>query len=582
MTPETKNMIAAMSLSLAILIGWQIYFVEPELEADRAAYEAQQLAQKQAQLDGQNIPQPQSGSAGSTASQSLVETVDTGERLEITAPLVTGSISTMGGRIDDLILTSYYQTLEADSDPIRLLSPFDSERPYFAEFGWVNAAGQTLALPNSKTVWQTESNGLTPDMPLVLRHDNGQGLVFERRIEINNDYLITVTQSVTSSLDEAVSLNPYGLIRRNGTPATSGLYILHEGPLGVFDETLNEQDYDDLRDAGAEGIVIETKENGGWIGITDKYWLAALMPAQNRHALYSMRALGATRDTYQTDLLGDAQTLNSGQTISWQTNMFAGAKRVALLDKYSQELKIANFDLAIDFGWFYFLTKPFFYAVSWLNGLLGNFGLAIIAFTILVRLVLFPLANKSYKSMARMRDLAPKVKKMREDIGDDKTRLNQEMMALYKREKVNPAAGCLPILLQIPVFFALYKVLYVSIEMRHAPFYGWIQDLSAIDPTSIFNLFGLLPYSVDFMPQFLSIGIWPILMGISMAIQMRLNPPPPDPIQAKIFQWMPVFFTFLLAGFPAGLVIYWTWNNTLSIAQQWWITKTIQKQSQKS
>ena len=585
MTPETKNMIAAMSLSLAILIGWQIYFVEPELEADRAAYEAQQLAQKQAQqaqLDGQNIPQPQSGSAGSTASQSLVETADTGERLEITAPLVTGSISTMGGRIDDLILTSYYQTLEADSDPIRLLSPFDSERPYFAEFGWVNAAGQTLALPNSKTVWQTESNGLTPDTPLVLRHDNGQGLVFERRIEINNDYLITVTQSVTSSLDGAVSLNPYGLIRRNGTPATSGLYILHEGPLGVFDETLNEQDYDDLRDAGAEGIVIETEENGGWIGITDKYWLAALMPAQNRHALYSMRALGATRDTYQTDLLGDAQTLNPGQTISWQTNMFAGAKRVALLDKYSQELKIANFDLAIDFGWFYFLTKPFFYAVSWLNGLLGNFGLAIIAFTILVRLVLFPLANKSYKSMARMRDLAPKVKKMREDIGDDKTRLNQEMMALYKREKVNPAAGCLPILLQIPVFFALYKVLYVSIEMRHAPFYGWVQDLSAIDPTSICNLFGLLPYSVDFMPQFLSIGIWPILMGISMAIQMRLNPPPPDPIQAKIFQWMPVFFTFLLAGFPAGLVIYWTWNNTLSIAQQWWITKTIQKQSQQS
>ena len=582
MTPETKNMIAAMSLSLAILIGWQIYFVEPELEADRAAYEAQQLAQKQAQLDGQNIPQPQSGSAGSTASQSLVETADTGERLEITAPLVTGSISTMGGRIDDLILTSYYQTLEADSDPIRLLSPFDSERPYFAEFGWVNAAGQTLALPTSKTVWQTQSNGLTPDTPLVLRHDNGQGLVFERRIEINNDYLITVTQSVTSSLDGAVSLNPYGLIRRNGTPATSGLYILHEGPLGVFDETLNEQDYDDLRDAGAEGIVIETEENGGWIGITDKYWLAALMPVQNRHALYSMRALGATRDTYQTDLLGDAQTLNPGQTISWQTNMFAGAKRVALLDKYSQELKIANFDLAIDFGWFYFLTKPFFYAVSWLNGLLGNFGLAIIAFTILVRLVLFPLANKSYKSMARMRDLAPKVKKMREDIGDDKTRLNQEMMALYKREKVNPAAGCLPILLQIPVFFALYKVLYVSIEMRHAPFYGWVQDLSAIDPTSIFNLFGLLPYSVDFMPQFLSIGIWPILMGISMAIQMRLNPPPPDPIQAKIFQWMPVFFTFLLAGFPAGLVIYWTWNNTLSIAQQWWITKTIQKQSQQS
>ena len=582
MTPETKNMIAAMSLSLAILIGWQIYFVEPELEAEKAAFEAQQ----QAQQDG-SIPQPKAGSSNGTvsassANQSLAAVRDTGTRLDIIAPLITGSISTLGARIDDLILTTYYQTQEPDSEPIRLFTRFDSQQPYFAEFGWVNAAGQTLSLPNSQTVWQAQNASLTPESPLVLRHDNGEGLVFERRIEINDDYLMTITQSVTSNLDIEASLNPYGLIRRKGTPATAGLYILHEGPLGVFDETLNEQNYDDLQDAGTDGIVIDTEDKGGWIGITDKYWLAALMPSQDQHVSYSMRALGATRDTYQTDLLGDTQILRPGQTISWQTNMFAGAKQVTLLDKYSQDLKIANFDLAIDFGWFYFLTKPFFYAVNWLNSLLGNFGLAIIAFTILVRLVLFPLANKSYKSMARMRDLAPKVKKMREDIGDDKTRLNQEMMTLYKREKVNPAAGCLPILLQIPVFFALYKVLYVSIEMRHAPFYGWIQDLSAIDPTSIFNLFGLLPYSVDFMPQFLSIGIWPILMGISMAVQMRLNPPPPDPIQAKIFQWMPVFFTFLLAGFPAGLVIYWTWNNTLSIAQQWWITKTIKKQSQQS
>ncbi len=580
MTPETKNMVAAISLSLAILIGWQIYFVEPKLEAEKAAFEAQQ----QVQQDG-SIPQPKAGSSNeglsaSSANPSLADISDTGTRLDIIAPLVTGSISTLGARIDDLILTTYYQTQEPDSEPIRLFQRFDSQQPYFAEFGWVNAIGQTFSLPNSQTVWQAKNASLTPESPLVLQHDNGEGLVFERRIEINDDYLMTITQSVTSNLDTVASLNPYGLIRRKGTPATSGLYILHEGPLGVFDETLSEQNYDDLQDAGSDGIVIDTEEKGGWIGITDKYWLAALMPSQDQYVSYSMRALGANRDTYQTDLLGDAQTLNPGQTISWQTNMFAGAKQVTLLDKYSQDLKIANFDLAIDFGWFYFLTKPFFYAVNWLNSLLGNFGLAIIAFTIIVRLVLFPLANKSYKSMARMRDLAPKVKKMREDIGDDKTRLNQEMMTLYKREKVNPAAGCLPILLQIPVFFALYKVLYVSIEMRHAPFYGWIQDLSAIDPTSIFNLFGLLPYSVDFIPQFLSIGIWPILMGISMAVQMRLNPPPPDPIQAKIFQWMPVFFTFLLAGFPAGLVIYWTWNNTLSIAQQWWITKTIKKQSQ--
>ena len=339
-----------------------------------------------------------------------------------------------------------------------------------------------------------------------------------------------------------------------------------------------------MRDAGRQGLTFSPEQAGGWIGLTDKYWLAALMPVQSEKAFYSMRSFSSATptgplDVYQTDMLGEAMRLDPGQQISWQTYLFSGAKKVTSLDRYAEELKIANFDLAIDFGWFYFLTKPFFYAISWLFGVFGNFGLAIIGFTIIVRLLLFPLANKSYKSMAKMRHLAPKIQKMREDYGDDRQRLNKEMMELYKREKVNPAAGCLPILLQIPVFFALYKVLYVSIEMRHAPFFGWIQDLSAIDPTSLFNLFGLLPYSVDFIPQFLSIGVWPILMGISMAVQMRLNPPPPDPIQAKIFQWMPVFFTFLLAGFPAGLVIYWTWNNILSIAQQWWITRSLEKQS---
>ena len=290
-----------------------------------------------------------------------------------------------------------------------------------------------------------------------------------------------------------------------------------------------------------------------------------------------MRALAGNEDRYQADYLGSAMVLDKGQTISYQTRFFAGAKVLTMIDAYSEELNIPNFDLAIDFGWFYFMTKPFFYAINWLNGLLGNFGLAILGFTVVIRLVLYPLANKSYRSMAKMRALSPKLTKMREQHKDDRQKLNQEMMALYKAEKVNPAAGCLPILLQIPVFFALYKVLYVSIEMRQAPFFGWIHDLSEIDPTSIFNLFGLLPYSTSLVPDFLNIGIWPILMGVSMFVQQRLNPPPPDPIQAKIFQWMPIFFTFLLAGFPAGLVIYWTWNNTLSILQQWWITRQIEQ-----
>ncbi len=581
MTPEIKNLIAAMSLSLAILIGWQVYFVEPGLEADRAAYNA---AQEQAAPGTAPQPNLLSGTTGTAAQARPADsqTIDKGRRLVIDAPLVAGSVSTMGARLDDIILSDYSASLDDNAPPIRLLSRFDSESPYFAEFGWAGPGTQQVKLPDAATLWQTDTASLSPQSPVILTYDNGEGLVFERRISINEDYLITVSQSVTSARDDTLTLSPYALIRRKGTPQTQGLYILHEGPLGVFDETLNEQDYGDLRDAGPAGITIATQTPGGWIGITDKYWLAALMPQQQTRARFSMRALGAAADSYQTDMLGDAAVLAPGQTISWQSYLFAGPKRVTLLDKYSETLNIANFDLAIDFGWFYFLTKPFFYAISWLYSHLGNFGLAIIAFTILVRLVLFPLANKSYKSMARMRELAPKVQKMREDYGDDKSRLNQEMMALYKREKVNPAAGCLPILLQIPVFFALYKVLYVSIEMRHAPFFGWIADLSAVDPTSVFNLFGLLPYSVDGLPQFLSIGVWPILMGISMHLQMRLNPPPPDPIQAKIFAWMPVFFTFLLAGFPAGLVIYWTWNNLLSIAQQWWITNAIKRQMQKS
>lgn len=581
MTPETKNLIAAMSLSLAILIGWQLYFVEPQLEAERAAAQlaAQQAAEQQpVRSGGLNADgTPTLASDAAEAPETDNQDIDKGTRLVIDGPLIAGSISTMGARLDDIVLTSYFETQEEGSPPIKLLLPFDSEQPYFAEFGWVADGTSDIALPQADTIWTATSSTATPSSPLVLKWDNGDGFIFQREIRIGQDYMITVTDSVSSTAQTAVTLNSYSLIRRHGTPSTDGLYILHEGPLGVFDSTLNEEDYDSLQDAGSGGLSYSPQEAGGWVGITDKYWLAALIPDQSNLHSFGMRYLAGQGDRYQTDILGAGQTLAPGQTISTTTSLFAGAKKVTLLDKYADELGIKNFDLAIDFGWFYFLTKPFFYAINWLYGMLGNFGLAIIAFTGLMRLVLFPLANKSYRSMGKMRELSPKIKKMREDFGDDRAKLNQEMMALYKTEKVNPAAGCLPILLQIPIFFALYKVLYVSLEMRHAPFYGWIKDLSAVDPTSIFNLFGLLPYSVDMLPSFLAIGIWPILMGISMAIQMRLNPPPPDPIQAKIFQYMPIFFTFLLAGFPAGLVIYWTSNNVLSITQQWWITSSMKK-----
>ena len=581
MAPETRNLIAAMSLSLAILIGWQLYIVEPDLQADRAAYEAQQqVQQNQTGTAGQR---PQTDvAAGKAITSTVVQ--DSGVRIIIDAPQLTGSFSTMGGRLDDVVLKGYFETQDEAARQIHLFRRFDSESPYFAEFGWVASSGESVRLPDEATLWQASSQTLTPDTPVTLTYDNEEGLVFSRIFSIDESYLITVTDKVMSNRQSSLSLSAYSLLRRTDTPDTLGLYILHEGPLGVFDETLSEEDYGDVLDAGRKGLTFAPEQPGGWIGITDKYWLAALAPVQSKKANFSMRSFASatptgTLDIYQTDMLGEVMRLDPGQQITWQTYLFSGAKKVTALDRYAEELKITNFDLAIDFGWFYFLTKPFFYAISWLFGFFGNFGMAIIGFTIIVRLLLFPLANKSYKSMAKMRQLSPKIQQMREDYGDDRQRLNKEMMEMYKREKVNPAAGCLPILLQIPVFFALYKVLYVSIEMRHAPFYGWIQDLSAVDTTSIFNLFELLPYSTNFIPQFLSIGIWPILMGISMAVQMRLNPPPPDPIQAKIFQWMPVFFTFLLAGFPAGLVIYWTWNNVLSIAQQWWITRSLERQS---
>jgi YidC/Oxa1 family membrane protein insertase len=389
--------------------------------------------------------------------------------------------------------------------------------------------------------------------------------------------MFTVNQRVKNKTKDVITLYPYGLIRRTGEPETTKFFVLHEGPLGVFDGTLSEKSYEDLAESGKKGINIKPTENGGWTGLTDKYWMTALLPDQNKKYSFTYRYLNSSGGQYQTDFLGKAVKIEPNAEGDFLSRSFAGAKRLALFDDYEERFNIKHFDLAIDFGWFYFLTKPFFYALSWANDYLGNFGLAILAITVLVKLLFFPLANKSYKSMAKMRNLSPEIQKLRERVGDDRQKLNQEMMNLYKKEKVNPAAGCLPILVQIPVFFALYKVLFVSIEMRQTPFFGWIKDLSVQDPTSILNLFGLLPYSTSIFPDFLNLGVWPLLMGVTMFLQQRLNPTPPDPIQAKIFAWMPVAFTFLLATFPAGLVIYWSWNNLLSICQQWLIMNGMKK-----
>ena len=573
MNPETRNLVAAISLSMAVLIGYQLLFVEPKKD----------IAQKENIVkesdDSANIPIPQNFDNGIVASDNTEPKSSNKPvpRISMISKEVSGSISLKGARIDDITLTQYKETLEPESELIKLLLKSNGDSPYFIEFGWSSPDG--IKVPNGKSLWKSSSNILSPDKNITLEWDNGENITFYQDISVDDSFMITVNQRVENNSNNSVTLYPYGLIRRAGEPKTIDFFVLHEGPLGVFDGTLSEKSYGDLTEAGKKGINIKPNETGGWIGLTDKYWLTALLPDQNEKYNFTYRKLNSNGGQYQTDFLGKAVTIPSNSKGEFLSRTFAGAKRLALFDDYEERFNIKHFDLAIDFGWFYFLTKPFFYALSWANDYLGNFGLAILAITVIVKLLFFPLANKSYKSMAKMRILTPQIQKLRERVGDDRQKLNQEMMNLYKKEKVNPAAGCLPILVQIPVFFALYKVLFVSIEMRQTPFFGWIEDLSVQDPTSIFNLFGLLPYSTSILPDFLNIGIWPLLMGVTMFLQQRLNPTPPDPIQAKIFAWMPVAFTFLLATFPAGLVIYWTWNNLLSICQQWVIMNKMNKES---
>ena len=572
MNPETRNLVAAISLSMAVLIGYQLFFVD--IKKDQ--YQQEIIAENVG--DSSNIPIPSNDNSGILNTENTKSTVvTTVPRVSVISKEVTGSISLKGARIDDVTLSQYRETLDPDSNLIDLLLKSNERNPYFLEFGWSSPDG--VKVPNGKTLWKASKEILSPDSNVTLSWDNGEGVVFYQDISIDDTFMFTVNQRVKNNSKNLITLYPYGLIRRTGEPDTTRFFVLHEGPLGVFDGTLSEKSYEDLEDAGKKGINIKPLEAGGWIGLTDKYWLTALLPDQKEIFNFTYRHLNSNGGQYQTDFLGKAIKIKSNAQGESLSRAFAGAKRLTLFDDYEERFDIKHFDLAIDFGWFYFLTKPFFYALSWANDYLGNFGLAILAITVIVKLVFFPLANKSYKSMAKMRNLGPEIKKLRERVGDDRQKLNQEMMNLYKKEKVNPAAGCLPILVQIPVFFALYKVLFVSIEMRQTPFFGWIKDLSVADPTSMFNLFGLLPYSTSMLPDFLNLGVWPLLMGVTMFLQQRLNPTPPDPIQAKIFAWMPVAFTFLLATFPAGLVIYWTWNNLLSICQQWLIMNGMKKKT---
>jgi len=573
---DQRNLIVAIVISVVVLLGFQYFYELPRLrqqQQQQATVEAARPAEAPPAPAGVAAPPVAPGAAPATAAAAAdrATALAAAPRVPIAARRLAGSISLAGGRIDDLVLTDYREGVERGSDNIVLLSPAGAANAYYADFGWV-AAEPGVALPDAQTRWQADGDRLAPDSPLTLTWDNGAGLRFTRSFALDDDYLFTVTQRVENSGTTPVTLYPYGLISRTGTPKVLGFFILHEGLIGVLDGTLEEVDYDDLRDAGVQ----EYAGAGGWLGITDKYWLVALVPDQGDQVSGRFaHTLRADTDVYQADFRGDGVTLAPGASVEAGSRLFAGAKEVRLLDRYRDEAGIPLFDRAVDFGWFYFLTKPIFYLLDYLNGLLGNFGVAILLLTIAIKGLFFPLANKSYRAMSRMKLLAPEMTKLRDRFKEDKQRLNQEMMALYKREKVNPAAGCLPIVVQIPVFFALYKVLFVTIEMRHAPFFGWIRDLSAQDPTSILNLFGLAPWGVpDLGPlQLLSIGVWPIIMGVTMFLQQKLNPAPPDPIQARIFMMLPIVFTFMLATFPAGLVIYWAWNNVLSIAQQWVIMR---------
>jgi YidC/Oxa1 family membrane protein insertase len=498
-------------------------------------------------------------------------------RVLIDTESVEGSVNLVGARIDDLRLKKYRETTDSSSPIITLLSPAGSPEPYFIEQGWVAASGSTVALPNGQTEWTLESGEvLTEETPLVLSWDNGEGLIFTREIAVDANYMFSVTQSVENEGAGDVALFPYSRIARQYTPWTQNFFILHEGPIGVLGgNNLVEMSYGDLQGDGTRDLTA----TGGWLGFTDKYWATAVIPDQTEpvNARFYYGARAGNQDDYRANFVNqNAVIIPAGGTAEHTSLAFAGAKVESIIDSYEQGYGIDRFELLIDWGWFHFITKPMFYLIRILYGLLGNFGLAILAVTVIIKLVFFPLANKSYASMANMRRVQPEMKAIQERHKDDRAAQQQAMMELYKKEKINPISGCWPILIQIPVFFALYKVLFVTIEMRHAPFFGWIQDLAAPDPTTIFNLFGLLPYDPTVVPvigPFLQVGVWPLIMGITMWVQMKLNPPPTDPTQQMIFGLMPILFTFMLATFPAGLVIYWAWNNFLSVVQQWFIMK---------
>ncbi|RZO61656.1 MAG: membrane protein insertase YidC [Candidatus Pelagibacterales bacterium] len=553
---DTKNVIAAISLSAMVIILYSLFFApEPRQVNKNNNLKTEKIKDNSKSTTPSIKEKP--------ASNKVIreDALKISERIKIENNNIIGSISLKGSAIDDLTFKKYNTKLNSN-EKIVLLNPKSSENGYFIESGW-STTNKNIEMPDDTSLWKVIGNNkLTPNNPVKLQWTNQQGIIFTNTYQLDDKYLFKLNQKIENKSDDIVDFYPYAQIIRNKKPNVTNFYILHEGLLGVFDETLIEEDYDDIEDK-----KFTTKATSGWLGITDKYWITAVVPENNRNFTSEFEFENRFKANF---IITDPYESKPEQTISNDIKIFVAAKEVDVIDGYAESEGINKFDLAIDWGWFYFFTKPLFFIIDYFFKITGNFGIAIILITACIRIIFFPLANYSFKSMAKMKILAPEMTRLKELHKEDKTKLQQEMMALYKREGVNPISGCLPILIQIPFFFAIYKMLFVTIEMRHQPFFGWIQDLSERDPTSIFNLFGLIPWDP---PSFLLIGVWPILMGVTMYIQQKLNPPPQDPIQKKIFAFFPLFLTVILAPFPSGLVVYWTVNNVLTMAQQWVIIK---------
>ena len=582
---NTRNMVIFAVCTAAILILYQVFVMGPQMERRKAAQEAAAAAAPISTDAEQQIAGASPAASSAIFVTDRTEAMGTVARVPVRTPTLQGSLSLQGGRIDDLFLIRYRETLDADAPPVELFRPQGMEHAYFAQFGWTgpNVAG---GVPGPNTVWRlTNGSTLTQTTPVTLTWDNGQGLRFTRVIALDEQYMFTVTDTVANLGTAPIVIAPYGRIERQGVPTDLGkTQILHEGAIGTFSKgdgyATTQLKYGDWAKKPRE----EFESVGGWLGITDKYWMAALIPPQTEKVQAEFRVTDASRyNIHEARILGEARTINPGRQITEVQHLFAGAKRNEILSAYEKQYDLPRFIYAIDWGFLFFLTRPIFLLVEFFYGLVGNFGVAILLLTLTIKLIMFPLANKSYESLSRMRKLQPLMEKIKEQNKDDPQAQQKATMELYQKEKINPLAGCLPILVQIPVFYALYKVLFVTIEMRHAPFFGWIRDLSAPDPTNIWNLFGLIPWDPSSVPLVgnligshaggftLALSVLAIIYGFTMWLQQAMNPPAPDPVQRQIFAWMPIIFTFIMAGFPAGLLVYWAWNNVLSIAQQYFI-----------